>query len=197
MRPAVTVELSVFMRRRLEALQRATKVRRVWLRITILLLAAQKAPVNTIARMTGVCRQTIQRCCKGWHRRGLSCLTDKPHTGRPPLADSAYLRLLLKTVRQSPLKHGYVFTVWSLARLSAHMQKVTGIHIGPERLRRILSAHDMVYRRPRHTLHGRRNEREFRRAQHALQRVKKGLWNPRPLLNCGSQTKSSSICCRI
>jgi transposase len=151
--------------------------------------------VNSIASLLAISRKTVTRCCHRWNRTRINGLGDRPRSGRPALANARYIRLLLKTVRRSPRKHGYVFTVWSVGRLSAHMDKVTGIRIGPERLRQILRAHDIVYGRPRHTLHGKRNEREYRRAKKALQRLKRGPFRPMPNSSFGSPMKSSSTSC--
>lgn len=191
MRSALSVTLSGFARRHLDRIRRTAKDRRVWTRASILLMSSRRMPVKAIAATVGVGRDTVTRCCRRWRRRGLTGLGDRPRPGRPPLADRSYVRLLLQTVRRSPLKSGYVFTVWSVGRLSAHMEKVTGVRIGPERLRQILHAHDIVYRRPRHTLHGKRNERQYRRAKKALQRLKRGPYAPMPYSSSGSQTRSS------
>lgn len=197
MRPALGVTLSGFARCQLERIRRSTKDRRIWTRASILLTSARRLPVKAIAAMVGVGRDTVTRCCRRWRRRGLAGLQDRPHTGRPPLADARYIRLLLKTIRQSPLKHGYIFTVWSVGRLSAHMEKKTGVRLGSERLRQILHARDIVYRRPRHTLHGKRNERDYRRAKKVLQRLKRGLCAPIPDSSSGSPTRSSFTCSHI
>jgi len=196
MRPALGVTLSGFARRQLERVRRSSRDRRLWMRASMLLLSARGVPVKTIAATIGVNRDTVTRCCRRWRRYGMAGLHDRPRTGRPPVANAAYVQLLLKTVRQSPLKYGYVFTVWSVGRLGAHMEKATGIPIGPERLRQILKANDLVYRRPRHTLHGKRNERDYRRAKKVLQRLKRGPCAPMPHLSSGSPTKSNSTCSR-
>jgi len=197
MRQALGVTLSNFARRQLERIRQSTRDRRVWMRASTLLMSARGVPVKAISAMIGVGRDTVTRCCRRWRRYGLTGLQDWPRSGRPPVADAAYTRLLLKTVRQSPLKFGYVFTVWSVGRLSAHLEKATKNQIGPERLRQILKANNLVYRRPRHTLHGKRNERDYRRAKKALQRLKRGPYAPMPHLSSGSPTRSNFTCSRI
>jgi len=73
------------------------------------------------------------------------------------------------------LGYGYVFTTWSIARLNAHLQNVTGTPICNDWLRQLVHAEGFVYRQPKHTLKGKRDERAFRRAQRKLQKLKKGL----------------------
>jgi len=135
MRQALGVTLSNFARRQLERIRQSSRDRRVWMRASTLLMSARGVSVKAISATIGVGRDTVTRCCRRWRRYGLTGLQDRPRSGRPPVADAAYTRLLLKTVRQSPLKFGYVFTVWSVGRLSAHLEKATKNQIGPERLR--------------------------------------------------------------
>ena len=68
-----------------------------------------------------------------------------------------------------------VEVVWSITRLNSHLQIATGIRICNDWLRRLVHAEGFVYRRPKHTLKGKRNEKAFRKAQKALNRLKKGL----------------------
>ena len=52
---------------------------------------------------------------------------------------------------------------------------MTGLAICNDWLRQLVHAEGFVYRRPKHTLKGKRNERAYRAAQKKLQRLKKGL----------------------
>jgi len=76
---------------------------------------------------------------------------------------------------KGPLSYGYVFTTWSIARPNTHLHAVTGIKICNDWLRQLVHAEGFVYRRPKHTLKGKRNERAYRQAQKKLKRLKRGL----------------------
>jgi hypothetical protein len=73
------------------------------------------------------------------------------------------------------VSYGYIFTTWSIVRLNTHLQAATGIKVCNAWLRKLVLAEGFVYRRPKHTLRGKRNERAFRKAQRKLSQLKKGL----------------------
>jgi hypothetical protein len=85
-----------------------------------------------------------------------------------------------------------LFTVWSLPRLNAHLKARTDIGFCDESVRRLVLAEDYVFRRPKHTLKGKRDEKAFRQAQCRLRRLKKGRCGPTPITNSGSRTRPSS-----
>ncbi len=122
----------------------------------------------------------------------MASLRDKPGSGRKPKATPGYRKELGTALRKGPLAFGYAFSVWSIARLNVHLQKKTGIVFSDEWLRTLVKAEGFVYRRPKHTLKGKRNERAFRKAQRALDRLKKGLYFPPPITSCGTRTSPSS-----
>lgn len=127
----------------------------------------------------------------------MASLRDKPGRGRKPKASPGYRKELGAALRKGPLAFGYAFSVWSIARLNVHLQKKTGIVFSDEWLRTLVKAEGFVYRRPKHTLKGKRNERAFRKAQRALERLKKGLCFPAPSTSCGIRTSPSSTFTRI
>lgn len=90
------------------------------------------------------------------------------------------------------MRYGYAFSVWSIARLNAHLRIATGLSLCDEWLRTLVKAEGFVYRRPKHTLKGKRNERAFRKAQHALDRLKKGLCSRGRGTSCGTRMNQSS-----
>jgi transposase len=77
-------------------------------------------------------------------------------------------------MRAGPLSCGYVFTVWSVARLGAYLRRRTGIRVGATRLRRLLDGEGFVLGRPAHTLRNKRDEAEYDRARRRLERLKRG-----------------------
>jgi hypothetical protein len=98
---------------------------------------------------------------------------------------------LRRALRLGPLALGYVHTVWSLPRLNAHLKAVTGISFCKAWMQRLVTAEGYVYRRPKHTLKGRRDERAFRKAQRQLNRLKKGRYAQEPTTNSGTPTPLS------
>lgn len=190
------VVLTSWQRRRIEQLRRHPPSPRIGRRAVCLLLSAQGASVDAISQATGLSSDAITKIRRRWQERGMAALQDAPGAGRKPRVTPAYRQHLRAALHKGPLACGYAFTVWSIARLNTHLQKVTGLTFSDEWLRTLVKAEGFVYRQPKHTLEGRRNEREFRRARRALNRLKKGLCSPEPTTSCGTRTSRSSICIR-
>ncbi len=77
-------------------------------------------------------------------------------------------------MRAGPLRCGYVFTVWSVARLGAYLRRQTGVRGGATRLRQLVRQEGFVVGRPAHTLRNKRDEAEYDRARRRLGRLKRG-----------------------
>jgi transposase len=175
MYPRIDVKLTSRQRQRLQQLRDQPPTPRVGKRAVCLLLSAAGASNQLIAQATGLAANTFTRIRHRWNERGLASLQDAPRSGRPPKVNPAYRKELKDALRRGPLASGYVFTTWSIARLNSHLQRVTGIRICDDWLRQLAHAEGFVYRRPKHTLKGKRDEKAYCRAQRQLERLKKGL----------------------
>ena len=78
-----------------------------------------------------------------------------------------------KAVGSNPMKLGYGFSVWSAARLAAHLAKETGIRFGADQMRRLLRQEGYSFQRPKHTLKGKRDEAAYEKARRKLSKLKK------------------------
>ncbi len=165
-------------------------------RAVCLLMSAEGASHRAILQATGMRSDAITDTRRRWQQRGMASLRDRPRPGRPVSITPAYRRELHKALRAGPLAYGYLFSVWSVPRLNAHLHSTTGIRLSETWLRHLLHAEGFVYRRPKHTLKGKRNERAFRRAQRVLARLKRGRCAPTPITNSGTRMKPSSTCIR-
>jgi transposase len=143
-------------------------------RAICLLMSAEGATARAIRQATGLAADTVTDIRRRWEEQGLPSLSDAPRAGRPPKVTPAYRRELRETLRASPLRYGYALTVWSVARLNAHLRRSTGIRVCDDWLRRLIHAEGFVFRRPKHTLKGKRDEKAFRQTQRRLNRLKKG-----------------------
>jgi transposase len=135
----------------------------------------------------------------GWHERwrsaGLEGLADKPRSGRPPLATAAYCAQVEEVMATDPSQFGYTFTVWTVARLIAHLAQTTEITLSEDTFRSLLKEHDYVYRRPKHDLKPLQDKAAKQRALETLEMLKKrpqparsnySLWTKRPSPSCRS-----------
>ena len=168
------VRLKPWETRRLKQLRDHTASARVLKRAVCLLLSAAGERTAEIARVTGLSRRAIAIIRRRWRQRRLRSVPDRPRSGRPSLITATYRQELRRALRKSPLALGYVFTVWSTARLSTYLRQRTGIALGVNRLRQLVHEEGFVVARPKHTLEGRRDEREYRRTRRRLERLKKG-----------------------
>lgn len=156
-------------------------------------MLAQGQSCRDVAQILGISDDTVTNWKRRWIRAGMSSLEDKPRSGRPPKVTPRYLRLMSQAVDRGPRTYGYLFSVWSAARLAAHLAVKTGISIRPNQLRQHLKSQDFVFRRPKHTLKGRQNPREVRAAEKHLHALKKGLFVVDLDSSSGSKTKPISI----
>ena len=161
-----------------------------------LLLSADKASSQVIAQATGFSIDAITDIRRRWQDRGFGCLKDRPRRKFSSKATPQYRKQLRRALRWGPLRLGYIHTVWSLARLNAHMKVTTGVSFCIDWIRKLVLAEGYVYRRPKHTLKGRRDERAFRRAQRQLASLKRGRYAPEPTTSSGIPTSRSSTCIR-
>jgi transposase len=191
------VRLKPWERRRLRQLRDYAPSLRVAKRAMCLLRSADGERAATIARVTGLSLDAISDIRRRWRKRRLRSLADRPRPGRPPRVNDRYRVELRRALRDGPLSFGYVFTVWSVARLAGHLRKRTGIRLGTDWLRRLVHAAGFVIGRPKHTLKNKRNPREYRRAKRRLEQLKKGRCRRTRPMNCGTPTRPRSSSCRI
>lgn len=189
----VRIKVTASQKRRLRCILASTETRRVWSRATALLMLGQNQSCLDVARVLGVCEDTVTNWKRRWIREGLSSLEDKHRSGRPPTVSARYLRLLSEAVERGPHAYRYLFSVWSAGRLAAHLKAKTGISLRPNQLRKHLKDLGFVYRRPKHSLKGRQDPVAVRAAERHLHALKKGLSGPVLDSSSGSKTKPTSI----
>ena len=195
MRP-LRVRLKPWESRRLRQIRDHAASARQLKRAMCLLLSAAGQQATTIAGTIGLSLDAITDIRRRWRERGLRSLDDRPRSGRPPRVTAAHRRELRRALRRGPLACGYIFTVWSIARLGTYLRQRTGIAISTGWLRQVVHAEGFVVGRPKHPLKGKRNQREYRRAQRRLQRLKKGRRKRTHPMSCGMPMPASSSSCR-
>jgi len=143
-----------------------------------------------VGQVLSVSAPTVYSWFHRWKAEGLKGLENRPKSGRPAVADEAYLKVVEDTLEQDPGELGYEFSLWTIQRLNQHVSQVTGKQISDERLRLILQARGWVYRRPKEDL-GALQDKEARKwAEEFLEELKKvpsknhlssfSLWTKRP-----------------
>jgi len=172
-----------------EAIQKADRVRIVK-RATALRMLHQGQSAAEVSQILSVSTPVLYQRFRRFRRQGLPGLENRPKSGRPPIADEAFLKTLEETLCQEPGDLGYEFSLWTVQRLNQHLQKVTKKHLSDERLRLLLKAHGWVYRRPKEDLRHKQDAKARQAAVAFLAELKKqpiktrssnsSLWTKQP-----------------
>jgi len=164
----------------IQELHRHDPRHRVRCRANAIRLGSLGYAVREIATVLGVGFQTVHSWFDAFEAQGVTGLFDKPKSGAPPKAGPDYRQHLRDALAVNPKDLGYPFTTWSVTRLRAHMAKQTGVLLGEDRVRQLIKAENYTFKRPKHTLKGKRDEAAFAEVQEALDDVKKKSWVPTP-----------------
>jgi transposase len=191
---ALKVRVKSWESRQLRKLRDRTPSPRVGKRATCLLLSAAGESARLIARVTGLSLDSISMIRRRWRRRRMRSLVDRPRSGRPPRIDAQYRKELRRALRLGPLTCGYIFTVWSIARLRTYLKERTGIQVSCNWLRCLVHREGFVFGRPKHTLRNKRDPYQYRRARARLERLKKGPWKRTQPMSCGTPTPLRLSC---
>ena len=129
---------------------------------------------RSIAKELGCCPATVDVVRKRYRQQGIAGLTPRKSPGRSPRVTPEYRAALRKAVQTPPPQFGYGVSIWSVARLNAHLKKTTRLSFSDERVRRLLREEGFSFQRPKHTMKGKRDEAAYEKAQRRLKRLKKG-----------------------
>lgn len=168
----VEIRLRQAERDRLERFRAAAQSRGTWCRLTAILMLGVGMTASEVASLLAVTVQSVGNWVRRWMRGRCGGLQEGHHPGRPPRVTRKYLRLLRESVQRGSRAYGYVFTVWSAARLSEHLRRRTKIRVTPKWVRELLRRMGYRFRRPKHTLRGRQNRRHVRVVRNRLKRLK-------------------------
>jgi transposase len=172
--------LSASGRRALERLRRDDDRAAVFRNATIVLQSAEGRSKAALSQALGCSVSTIDRVRRAYLREGLAGLLPVKPPGRPSRATPEFKAAMAEAVQAQPQALGYGFSTWSVARLAAHLKKVTAVGFSDDQLRRLLHQEGFSVQRPKHTMKGRRDEADFERARGELEALKKGLSSPTP-----------------
>jgi len=174
-----TIEKAIRHDKRPEVRQRCTAIR---------LLHLGHKP-EQVAKMQVVSNPTIYGWINRWRSGGVDALANKPKSGRPLKTDDEYSLELKEVIEKEPSELGYDFTIWTIDRLRAHLEKETGISLSESRFRALLKRKGYRYRRPKYDLGHLQDKEAKAEAAEMLEGLKKrssemisssSLWTKRP-----------------
>lgn len=148
----------------LEARYRQTDDAEERTRCQIILLSHKGMKAQDIAPIVLKSADTVRRTIRRYEEKGLDGLRDRrhDHPGPTPKVTPAWKAELLEAVEQDPRSLGINRASWTASLLADYMAQKTGIHVGEERVRHYLHAHNYAYLRPTWTVaHLARQEPEY------------------------------------
>lgn len=160
----------------LDDLRFSTSDKALFRNATIILMSAAGRSKPEIAHDLGCSIGTVDIIRRRYRDQDLAGLAKGKPPGRVSRATPAYRAALRKAAETPPQSLGYGFSVWSLARLNAHLVKETKISFSDDQLGRIMHAEGFSVQRPKHTMQGKRDEAAYDKARRQLKRLKKGRW---------------------
>ncbi len=83
---------------------------------------------------------------------------------------------LLEVIEKEPSEFGYDFTIWTIDRLRAHLEKKTGISLSESRFRALLKRKGYRYRRPKYDLGHLQDKEAKAKAAEVPEELKKRSW---------------------
>ncbi len=155
------------------ALPRGDLSPRVRERLEMVKAADLGRDLDEIAAWSGRKPRTVRRWLGAFASGGTGALADAPRSGRPVVADAAYLGALEGALQTSPRGLGLGFDVWTSERLSAYLARTTGIRIAPGWLRVLLGGMRFACARPKHTLSHLRDPEEVAACEAELEEAEK------------------------
>lgn len=179
----------------LDRLRFATRSAEVFRNCLIVLMSDSSDTIPIIAKRIGCGTDTVVRVRRLYRQGGVKALTPIKPPGRPSRANPAYIAEMKRAAQTNPRDLGYGFSTWSVVRLAAHLAKVTGTRFSDDQLRRLLRRHGFSFKRPKHTLKGKRDEKACQQAAEQLRRLKKTPFakTPEPPWCFRTRSRSTAI----
>ena len=108
-------------------------------------LFAAGHPQAEVARTLGVARQNVSRWHAQWRAGGAEALRSAGPTGPTPRLSDPQLHAIDQALRQGARAHGFDTDHWTLARVTAVIERLTGVGYHPGHVWKLLR-HRMGYR---------------------------------------------------
>lgn len=101
-----------------------------------------------VARRLGVARQVAYRWKEAWQQGGKSALASKGPAGRKAKLTVEQTQQVTDALLAGPTAHGYKTDLWTLPRVAALIEDLTGVRYHPGHVWRLLGASGFSCQRP-------------------------------------------------
>jgi transposase len=123
---------------------------------------------SVVAERLGVARQVAHRWKQAWEKNGPDGLTSKGKAGRKPKVTAAQQPTVMVALLEGPRSAGYRTELWTLPRVRALIEKLTGVRYHPGHVWRVLGSLGFSCQRP--------EKRAFERDEKAIRTWKRRTW---------------------
>lgn len=130
--------------------------RRVRMRALAIILSHERYPIQQIADIFEVRRQTISCWIDAWERRGLAGLCDEPRSGHPLILDADDEEFIRSCINDEPR---------SSKRVLALLEEKRGKKVSESTIRRAIKKGRLRWKRVRKSLKPKQDEHKFQRAK--------------------------------
>ena len=125
-------------------------------------LFAKDHSAPDVARRLGVARQVAYRWKEAWDQGGSAALASKGPAGPKPKLTVKQTQKVVTALLAGPAAQGYRTALWTLPRVAALIEKLTGVDYHPGHVWRLLGASGFSCQRPERRA-VERNEKAIRR----------------------------------
>ena len=101
-----------------------------------------------VARQLKASRQSVSRWYRQWKTDGLKGLCAAGRAGRKPRLSEIQLRKVDTALRQGARQHGFPADLWTLPRVAAVIERITGEKFHPGHVWKILGSLDWSVQKP-------------------------------------------------
>ena len=123
-------------------------------RANAVLLSDKKMPLQSIASLCGVCRQTVSIWLNNWEKNGICGLLDKPRRGRPKILSPDQEAEVIDLIKESPR---------SLNKVLAEIENRWGIKLSKSTLKRLCKQEKLSWKRMRRSVRRKEMMRSLQR----------------------------------
>ena len=142
-------------------------------------------PAPEVARRIGVARQVAYRWKDAWEQGGKEALASKGPAGRKPKLTRGQTQRVTDALLAGPTAQGYKTDLWTLPRVAALIEGLTGVRYHPGHVWRLLGASGFSCQRP--------ERRAVERDEKAIRRWQRVEWPALKKRPAGKDAQSSSL----
>lgn len=102
----------------------------------------------SVARAVKASRQSVSRWYRQWKKGGLAALRSAGRAGRKPKLSANQLRKVEAALQRGPRANGFGTELWTLPRVAAVIERVSGVRYHPGHVWRVLRALGWSLQRP-------------------------------------------------